>query len=139
MREGFNGSAFFVDLGALSDAKLVPTAVASALGFMMGGQDPFHSLPAFLGDRKVLLVFDNCEHVIDVAARLAERLVSQAPQTHILATSREALQVEGEHVHLLYSLDSPPEDPGLTAAEALRYPAAQLFMERPRPAAINPN
>src|SRR6202000_1581669 len=49
---------------------------------------------------------------------------------HILATSREALRVEGEHVHLLYSLDCPPEDAGLTAVEALRYPAAQLFMER---------
>jgi predicted ATPase len=45
-------------------------------------------------------------------------------------TSREALGVEGEHVHLLYSLDCPPEDAGLTATEALRYPAAQLFMER---------
>jgi predicted ATPase/DNA-binding winged helix-turn-helix (wHTH) protein len=128
--DGFNGSAFFIDLSTLTDPQLVPTAVASALGFMMGGQDPFLSLPAFIGDRKILLVLDNCEHVIDAAAALAERVVSQAPQTHILATSREALQVEGEHVHLLYSLDSPPEDAGLTAVEARRYPAAQLFMER---------
>ena len=128
--DGFNGSAFFVDLGALSDPQLVPAAVASTLGFTMGGQDPFHSLAAFLGDRKVLLVLDNCEHVIEVAAPLAERLASQAPQTHILATSREALRVEGEHVHLLYSLDNPPEGTGLTAAQALKYPAAQLFMER---------
>jgi hypothetical protein len=75
-------------------------------------------------------VLDNCEHVIGVAAALAERVVSEAPQAHILATSREALRVEGEHVHLLYSLDCPPEDAGLTAVEALRYPAAQLFMER---------
>jgi len=128
--DGFNGSAFFVDLGALSDPQLVPAAVASTLGVTMGGQDPFHSLPAFLGDRKVLLVLDNCEHVIDVAAPLAERLASRAPQTHILATSREALRVEGEHVHLLYSIDNPPADAALTAAETLRYPAAQLFMER---------
>ena len=75
-------------------------------------------------------MLDNCEHVIGVAAALAERVVSEAPQAHILATSREALRVEGEHVHLLYSLDCPPEDVGLTAMEALRYPAAQLFMER---------
>jgi hypothetical protein len=65
-----------------------------------------------------------------VAPALAERLVGQAPQAHILATSREALRVEGEHVHLLYSLDCPPEDAALTATEALRYPAVQLFMER---------
>jgi predicted ATPase len=68
--------------------------------------------------------------VIGIAAALAERVVSEAPQAHILATSREALRVEGEHVHLLYSLDCPPDDIGLTAMKALRYPAAQLFMER---------
>jgi predicted ATPase len=75
-------------------------------------------------------VLDNCEHVIGVAAALAERVVSEAPQAHILATSREALRAEGEQVHLLYSLDCPPEDAALTAMEALRYSAAQLFMER---------
>src|SRR3984885_1209043 len=128
--DGFNGAVFFVDLAALTDAELVPTAVASTLGFMVQTQDPVVSLLAFVGDKKILLVLDNCEHVIGVAAALAERVVCEAPQAHILATSREALRVEGEHVHLLYSLDCPPEDVGLTATEALEYPAAQLFMER---------
>src|SRR6202035_5253676 len=102
----------------------------SALGLAVQTQDPVVSLLAFIGDKKILLVLDNCEHVIGVAAALAERVVSEAPQAHILATSREALRAEGEHVHLLYSLDCPPEDAGLTATEALGYPAAQLFMER---------
>ena len=128
--DGFHDAVFFIDLAALTDPQLVPTAVASALGFMVQTQDPLVGLLAFIGDRKILLVLDNCEHVIGVAAALAERVVSEAPQAHILATSREALRVEGEHVHLLYSLDCPPEDAGLTAMEALRYPAAQLFMER---------
>ena len=128
--DGFHDAVFFIDLAALTDPQLVPTAVASALGFMVQTQDPLVSLLAFIGDRKILLVLDNCEHVIGVAAALAERVVSEAPQAHVLATSREALRVEGEHVHLLYSLDCPPEDAGLTAMEALRYPAAQLFMER---------
>src|SRR5271170_4606064 len=128
--DGFNGAVFFVDLAALTDAELVPTAVASALGFMVQTQDPVVSLLAFVGDKKILLVLDNCEHVIGVAAALAERVVCEAPQAHILATSREALRVEGEHVHLLYSLECPSEDAGLTATEALEYPAAQLFMER---------
>jgi predicted ATPase len=97
---------------------------------MVQANDPFGSLAAFLGDKKILLVLDNCEHVIESAAVLAERVISEAPQTHILATSREALRVEGERVHLLYSLDCPPADADLTAAEVLRYPAAQLFMER---------
>jgi predicted ATPase len=126
----FEGAVFFVDLGALTDPGLVPTAVASALGIMMQAQDPFLRLLAFLGDRRVLLLLDNCEHVIDAAAALAESVVSEAPQAHILATSREALRVEGEHVHLLYPLDGPLNEVGLTAAEALTFPAVQLFMER---------
>src|SRR5258707_3537016 len=100
--DDFEGAVFFVDLGALTDPALVPTAVASALGFMMQAQDPFRSLLAFLGERRVLLVPDNCEHVIEAAAALAEPVVSEAPQAHILATSREALPAAGEHVHLLY-------------------------------------
>ena len=127
---GFRGAVFFVDLGALTNPQLVPTAVGSALGVMVQAHDPFGSLVAFLGDKKILLILDNCEHVIDSASELAERVVNEAPQAHILATSREALRVEGENVHLLYSLDSPPGHADPTAAEVLRYPAVQLFMER---------
>src|SRR5271168_1443840 len=128
--DGFHDAVFFIDLAALTDPQLVPTAVASALGLTVQTQDPLVGLLAFIGDRRILLVLDNCEHVISVAAALAERVVSEAPQAHILATSREALRVEGEHVHVLHSLECPPEDAGLTALQALRYPAAQLFMER---------
>src|SRR5271155_1679299 len=128
--DGFHDAVFFIDLAALTDPQLVPTAVASAPRLTVQHHDPLVGLLAFIGDRKILLVLDNCEHVISVAAALAERVVSEAPQAHILTTSREALRVEGEHVHLLYSLDFPPEDASLTATKALRYPAAQLFMER---------
>jgi predicted ATPase/DNA-binding winged helix-turn-helix (wHTH) protein len=128
--DGFNGAVFFVDLATVTDVKLVPTAVAQALGLMVQTQDPLRSLLASIGNRKILLVLDNCEHVIDTAATLAERVVGEAPQAHVLTTSREALRVEGERVHLLYALDCPPEDAGLTAAQALNYPAVQLFMER---------
>ena len=127
---GFNGAVVFVDLAALTDADLVPATVASALGFTVQVQDALLSLLNFIGDRKLLLVLDNCEHVIEVVAALAERVVREASLAHILTTSREALQVEGEHVHLLRALDCPPEDAGLSAAEALKYPATQLFMER---------
>jgi predicted ATPase/DNA-binding winged helix-turn-helix (wHTH) protein len=128
--EGFNGAVYFVDLAALTDGNLVPTTVARALGLMVQTQDPLRSLPAFIGEKKILLVLDNCEHVIDSTAILAERIVGEAAEAHVLATSREALRVEGEHVHLLYALDCPPDNPGLTSAEALTYPAVQLFMER---------
>ena len=127
---GFGSAVFFVDLAPLTDPQLVPATVALALGFMWQTQDPLASLLAFVSDKKILLVLDNCEHVVDVVAPLAERVVSEAPQAHVIATSREALRVEGEHVHLLRALDRPPEDGALTAADVLRYPAAQLFMER---------
>jgi DNA-binding winged helix-turn-helix (wHTH) protein len=119
----FDGAVFFVHLGALADSRLVPTAVASALGSVGRAEDPLLRLLAFLGDRKVLLVLDNCEHLIDAVAQLVERVVNEAPQTHILATTREALRAKGEHVHMFPSLETPPDDPGLRAVEALRYPA----------------
>jgi predicted ATPase len=93
-------------------------------------QDPLASLVAFVSDKEILLVLDNCEHVVDVAATLAERVVNEAPQSHVIATSREALRAEGEQVYLLRALDCPPEDAALTATDVLLYPAAQLFMER---------
>src|SRR6202167_4133069 len=130
--DGFHDAVFFIDLAALTDPQLVPTAVASALGYTVQTQDPLVGLLAFIGDRKILIVLAAVEHVIGVAAPLAERVVSEAPQAYILATSREALRVEGEHVHVLNSLECPPEDGGLTALEALRYPAAQLRSEERR-------
>ncbi|WMT76361.1 winged helix-turn-helix domain-containing protein [Bradyrhizobium sp. Ash2021] len=128
--ESFQGAVFFVDLGALADPYLVPTAVATALGLMMTLQDPLLTLIGGLRDKRILLVLDNCEHLIDATAQLGERILNEAPQTHILATSREALRAEGEHIHLLYSLDTPPDHPDLRASEALKFPAVQLFMQR---------
>ncbi len=78
----------------------------------------------------MLLIFDSCEHVIGTTAALAERIFREAPQIHILATSRESLRVEGEHVHQLDPLNSPPNATHLTAAQALEFPAVELFVER---------
>jgi predicted ATPase len=128
--EGFGGAVFFVDLSSLGDSKLVPTAIASSVGCTLRLNDPLLSLLAFLRDKRILLVLDNCEPLKEAAATLAERLVAEAPRVHILVTSREALGAEGEHVHVLSSLEGPPERPGLTSAEALRFPATQLFMKR---------
>lgn len=126
----FGEAVYFVDLGAVNAPPLVPSAVAAVLGIFAQANDPLPSLLAFLAGRRILLVIDNCEHVIDATASLTERLYSDAPQVHILTTSREALRAEGEHVHLLMPLDCPVVRDDLTAAEALTSPAVQLFMER---------
>ena len=125
----FVGEVFHVDLGSLPESRLVPAAVASSLGCMSLSHNLSTALLAYLKDKRLLLILDNCEAVRGAIAELASRIVDTAPGVHILITSREALRVEGEHVHVLASLDSPPEKGDLTAAEALRYPATQLFME----------
>lgn len=128
--EAFAGAVVFVDLGMLGDPSLVATAVASQLGLSVQSEDATPSLAAYLRERRILLILDTCEHLIEAVAALAARLFQAAPQLHILATSREALQVEGEHVYRLDSLGSPPDSQGLTAAHAQTFPAPQLFIER---------
>jgi predicted ATPase/DNA-binding winged helix-turn-helix (wHTH) protein len=126
----FGEAVYFADLGAITDPSLVASAVVAALGVFGQKQDPMPSLLAFLAGRRILLVLDSCEHVIDVVATLAEALHHGAPRAHILTTTREALRAEGEQVHFLQPLEYPAAREDLTAAEALATPAVQLFMER---------
>jgi predicted ATPase/DNA-binding winged helix-turn-helix (wHTH) protein len=126
----FGGAVYYVDLVSVTDASLVPGMIASVLGLKMQVQDPKPSILAFFDARRALLVLDNCEHLIDETAALAEWLYRSAPQTHLLATSRELLRAEGEHVHILPPLDVPPVSDGMTASDAMAFPAVQLFMDR---------
>ena len=126
----FDGEVLFVDLGALNDPQLVPSALSSIIGLVAHASDPISSLVAFLRHKRLLLVLDSCEHVVETAASLAEAIFAEGNEVHILATSREPLKVEGEHVHRLLPLDCPPQDSDLTAKHALSFPATQLFVER---------
>jgi predicted ATPase/DNA-binding winged helix-turn-helix (wHTH) protein len=110
-----------VDVAPLSDPGLVPSAIASV---------PLPTLIAALKDTPVLLLLDNCEHLIDAVAGLAAAVLGGTSGVKILATSREPLRVPGERVHRLGSLGSPEPSPGLTAAEASAFPAVRLFVER---------
>jgi predicted ATPase/DNA-binding winged helix-turn-helix (wHTH) protein len=125
----FNGRVCFVDLSPLG-ASLVAPAVASSLGLAVQTNDVVPALIDHLLEAPTLLVLDSCEHLIDEASALAEKLFCRVPTLHVLATSREALRVEGEHVHELAALACPPDDHGLSAARALEYPAVQLLVER---------
>jgi predicted ATPase/DNA-binding winged helix-turn-helix (wHTH) protein len=126
----FAGAVAFFDLGTVQDPALVPNLIASTLGLFSQSRDPSDGLSIFLRDRRMLLILDCCEHVIEMTATLAERLNREASQVHILATSRESLRVAGEHIHRLTPLACPPADADLTAAEAVSFPAVQLFVER---------
>jgi predicted ATPase len=128
--EAFAGAVLFVDLGMLGNPDLVTTAVASMLGLSVQSDDATPNLIAYLHNKRILLILDTCEHLVEAVATLAASIIEAAPQVHILATSREALRVESEHIYRLDALACPPEDPGLTAAVVQTFPATQLFVER---------
>jgi predicted ATPase/DNA-binding winged helix-turn-helix (wHTH) protein len=126
----FAGAVFFVDLSVLRSGDQIVAAISSTMGSVAQPGDPEEALLEFLRSRRALLILDSCEHLIDEAAEIAERICQCAPDMHLLATSREALQIAGERVFRLQPLDCPPEQAGQTADEVLSYPAARLFMER---------
>ena len=128
--QDFGGRVFFVDFGPLRDASHIATTIASALGLTINAEDPTPALLTFLNTGPALLIFDSCEHVLDDLAPLVERIVREAPQLRVLATSRESFRSDGERIFRLFPLDCPPEREDLGVAEVLTYPAAQLFVER---------
>jgi predicted ATPase/DNA-binding winged helix-turn-helix (wHTH) protein len=126
----FSGAAFFVDLSTVNDQEHLIEAIASAVGLGPQLADPKEALLNFLRPRKVLVILDSCEHLIGKTAEIAGYIFQNAPDIYVLATSREALHVPGEHVLQLCPLDCPPDRPGLTASEVIAYPAVRLFAER---------
>jgi predicted ATPase/DNA-binding winged helix-turn-helix (wHTH) protein len=127
----FQGDVRLVELVSLSDQGLVPSAVAGGLSLKLGGDEiSAESVARAIGAERLLLVLDNCEHVIDAAARLAETIVRMCPRTTILATSREILKIEGEYVYRVPPLDVPSqhEEPD----DILGRSAVQLFIATTR-------
>ncbi|WP_309706830.1 tetratricopeptide repeat protein [Armatimonas sp.] len=124
--------ACFVDLAPLHDPTHLPQAMAVALGLQETGELPMvEALSAFLRPRSLLLVLDNCEHLLDASAELAGRLLKDCPNLQILTTSRQPLGITGEVVWRVPALEVPSR---LGAPEELveRYSALRLFFERAR-------
>ncbi|GAA1953086.1 BTAD domain-containing putative transcriptional regulator [Amycolatopsis minnesotensis] len=123
-----------VQLAPLTDGEDVPQTTLTALGLRdtdatgRSTTPPADRLVAALADRPVLLVFDNCEHVIDDAAALAARLLAACPRLRLLATSREPLGITGEDLVAVSRLAVPP--PGTPAGRVLEFPAVRLFADR---------
>ena len=131
--EAYPDGVWLVELATLSEESLVAKAVAEALKVPERPAEPLSdTLADVLRDKQLLLVLDNCEHLIEATARLADRLLDSCPRVRILATGREALGVEGEAKWLVPPL-SAPEPRGSPSSEQLAaYESVRLFVERAR-------
>ena len=127
----FDDGVYFVDLASLADPELLPSVVARALDVSeRATETPADTLVEWLRSRRLLLILDNCEHLVDACAALIAALLREAPDLQILATTREALNVPGETLWRVPPLSLPPE-PGALAPEAmLTFDAIRLFTER---------
>jgi predicted ATPase/class 3 adenylate cyclase len=129
--ERFPDGVWLVELAPLDRAELVGEAIAALFGLpMQGGRSPVDAIAAVLRSKHLLLILDNCEHLVVAVARLADVLLKACPKVFLLTSSREALAMVGEHAYPMPLLDVPPRSAGLTAAQTIGYSAVRLFVER---------
>src|SRR5262244_1136941 len=122
---------WLAELAPLNDAQLVTSIIGDVLGVSLSAPSgAIETLASALKNRELLLIIDNCEHVIAEAARVAEALMRGCPRLSILASSRERLAIAGESVVRVPSLPAPEAAGALTAARAGEYAAVRLFVER---------
>lgn len=121
-------AVYFLDLTALVSSSAIAPTVASLLGLSVYGDEPLAGIYAALERQKVLLVFDNCEHLIAEAAHIIEGIIRMCPDVKVIATSREPLSIQAETIRRLGSLDVPEE--GEVFAQAMQRPAVALFIDR---------
>jgi predicted ATPase/DNA-binding winged helix-turn-helix (wHTH) protein len=124
----FENGVRFLDLSSITNPALVAETIAATVRLPRGGSSAMPAPLARTHGQRVLLVLDNCEHVIEAVASAVQNILREDPQVHILATSREPLRVHGEQVYRLGPLGCPPEPHELTSATALQFPAVQLFL-----------
>jgi len=129
--EPFPGGVWLVELAPLSDPALVPSLVTATLGMIEDKDRPVvDALVGYLRNRGILLLLDNCEHLIEAAAQLAETLLAHCPKLHILVTSREVLGIAGEVVWLAPTLALPLRGEQPSVEDLGQYDAVRLFVER---------
>jgi predicted ATPase/DNA-binding CsgD family transcriptional regulator len=131
--EDYSDGVWLVELAPLSEEALVPKAVAEALEVPERPSEPLaDTLIEVLGSRELLLVVDNCEHLLEATARLVDVLLDSCPRLRVLATSREGLGVEGEVRWPVPPLDVPDPQYSSTVEELERLDSARLFLSRAR-------
>ena len=126
----FADGGWLVELASLSDPTLVPTAVAAVLDLPPGSNSvTSESVARAIRDKKLLLVLDNCEHLVGAVAILAETVLTLCAHITIIATSRETLRIQGEHVYRVPPLDVPTAEQ-TDSARILTHSAPELFITR---------
>ena len=129
----FKDGAWFVELAPLADAALVPSAVATALGLREEPDKPLlTTLLNFLNQRQLLIILDNCEHLVEACARFADSVLRTSRKTRILASSREPLTIGGELAWRVSPLSTPDPKAQTTFLQLTQYAAVGLFIERAR-------
>ncbi len=128
--DGSAGGVWLIELAPLTDGALITATIASALGIVLSGEDQVKALVTALGETRLLLVLDNCEHIIDAAAAVVAAIVQRCPRVAVLASSRQPLGIDGEIPYRMPSLGFPPDDSGLSADAALAFGSIALFSER---------
>jgi predicted ATPase len=125
----FTDGCWFVELASLSDPALVPTAIARAVGLREArSEHVLDTLIEYLRERHLLLVLDNCEHLVEACAETVSSLLSRCPNLQVLATSREPLSIAGETRWQVLPLELPTETVSIAELEA--NPAVRLFLDR---------
>jgi predicted ATPase/DNA-binding CsgD family transcriptional regulator len=131
LSRGFRHGAWLVELAEVRDEALVTNAVLAGLDLRdQAGMTPLQILVSYSQEKELLLVLDNCEHVLDAAAQLVSDMLRSAPNVRVIATCREPLQVAGEHVVPVTPLQVPGEDGAEPLAQVLQNEAVALFTER---------
>jgi predicted ATPase/DNA-binding CsgD family transcriptional regulator len=128
---GFAAGAWLVTLADVRDAGLVANAAVAALDLRdQAAVEPLQILVSYLEDKELLLVLDNCEHLLDASAALVAEILRATPGVRVITTSREPLQVTGEHVVQVPPLELPPGDGSVPLSQLGHNEAVMLFLER---------
>jgi predicted ATPase/class 3 adenylate cyclase/Tfp pilus assembly protein PilF len=129
--DDFANGVWFVELAAVSDPEFLTSEIINALGIREEPKKtPEETLVDYLKDKEILIILDNCEHLINACAELTERLLSSCPKLKIIATSREALNCEGEQTFKIPALTHPDPNSKDTPEQLTQYESVRLFIER---------
>lgn len=124
----YSDGVWFVELGTLSDAAMVPSAAAAALGIDISNGNTLETIARSIADKRLLVVLDTCEHVVEAATHLAEELLRRCPELRMLATSQEPLRADSEAVFSVMPLSVPGDD--MSSQQIATSSAVQLFLAR---------